>query len=192
MLLIVSDFADIYQRSNDTRTNNEELHLNVTSDEYPSIYNNTQQSQLEIEKSANEPSIGNSSEKTGRDKMTVSRPPPCPVGFIRYKNSCYHIVGSSELTWSIANTYCQLHGSKLVEIESESEQRFIANMIKVKKGMFLTQRLRGETARPIEVSCLESIFPCYIKLMVSKYWVTKSSVTYYKLRTIDKIKNYRN
>lgn len=64
----------------------------------------------------------------------IKDPSPCPIGFIRYKNSCYHIIGSGELTWSIANTYCQLHGSKLVEIETENEQRFIQNLIKARKG----------------------------------------------------------
>ena len=74
--------------------------------------------------------------KTSQDRVGSSRTPPCPVGFIRHKNSCYHIIGSSELTWSIANTYCQLHKSKLVEVNSESEQRFLESMIKANNGKY--------------------------------------------------------
>lgn len=68
------------------------------------------------------------------DVAPAPRAEACPVGFIRYKDSCYHIVGSSELTWHLASTYCQLHGSKLVEINSESEQRMVEAMIRANNG----------------------------------------------------------
>lgn len=120
-----------------SETNNETInHLRIITDRniisQNNIYNSSREQQGNSESKTSFSEQMDSSDES--EEKSLSRTPPCPVGFIRHKNSCYHIIGSSELSWSIANTYCQLHGSKLVEIESESEQRFIESMIQAAKG----------------------------------------------------------
>lgn len=72
----------------------------------------------------------------------------CPNGFIRHRRSCYHVVESSgAMTWDIADTYCQLHNSHLVDIQSESEQIFIENLISTKQGE------RSLPIKPLKAAC---------------------------------------
>lgn len=64
------------------------------------------------------------------DNPSETETEKCPVGFIRFKNSCYHVVeATGEMTWHVASTYCQLKESRLVEIQSELEQQFVESLV---------------------------------------------------------------
>lgn len=122
-----------YQLENQT-AEEKNLHFTIDlarSNNYSISSNNSQVSEhLNSTITRESTSMEKKKEKSVKTANTMS----CPVGFIKHKDSCYHIIGSSGVTWPIANTYCQLHGSKLVEIETESEQEFIEDMIKAAKG----------------------------------------------------------
>lgn len=66
---------------------------------------------------------------------------PCPVNFLRHKDSCYHITKPSQMTWGVADTYCKMYDSKLVEIDSKSEQNFIESLIKLTKDNLINAAL---------------------------------------------------
>ena len=69
------------------------------------------------------------------------RTEPCPMNFLRHKDSCYHITKPSQISWAVADTYCKLYDSKLVEIDSKSEQNFIESLIRLTKDNLINAAL---------------------------------------------------
>lgn len=99
--------------------------------------------QLDLDSDSNQPPYGsaylhNNQQQTDDveyfgsvNDVTDNEEDSCPIGFIRFKNSCYHLVeATGEMTWQIASTYCQLKDSKLAEIQSEAEQQFIESLVR--------------------------------------------------------------
>ncbi|XP_060602258.1 perlucin-like protein [Ruditapes philippinarum] len=57
----------------------------------------------------------------------------CPNGFVRHDDSCY--IASHDLAnWPDALVYCEAYGSHLTFIETEREQNFLTNYIKLFNG----------------------------------------------------------
>ncbi|XP_048240318.1 perlucin-like [Haliotis rufescens] len=54
----------------------------------------------------------------------------CPDAWIRYGNSCYMFVGTTE-TWVEASQQCLMRGSALAAIETAEENAFITGYLKV-------------------------------------------------------------
>ncbi|XP_076084223.1 perlucin-like protein [Mytilus galloprovincialis] len=53
----------------------------------------------------------------------------CPLGWRQYNSSCY-VLSSKRLSWYNAESYCQEHGARLIEIETKEQQDSLTDLAK--------------------------------------------------------------